>query len=83
MTVPMTQPVAGSPTTTPDTAPPRRVRRRPTASTIEQAVALRDVLRTVACQAGDLAQSLKHQKRQARIVATTLASLKELQKVAG
>ena len=52
-------------------------------STIEQALALRDALRGVAQQAGELARSLKQQKRQARIVATTLASLKELQKVAG
>ena len=61
----------------------KRARTRPTASTIEQALALRDALRSVAQQAGELARSLKQQKRQARIVATTLASLKELQKVAG
>jgi hypothetical protein len=54
-----------------------------TASTIEQALSLRDTLRSVARQAGELARSLKQQKRQAKIVATTLASLKELQKVAG
>ncbi len=45
-------------------------------------MALRDGLRGVAQQAGELARSLKQQKRQARIVATTLASLKALQKVA-
>lgn len=61
----------------------KRIRTLPTASTIEQAMALRDALRGVAQKAGELARSLKQQKRQARIVATTLASLKELQKVAG
>lgn len=60
----------------------KRTRPAPAASTIEQAIALRDALRGVAQQAGELAKSLKQQKRQARIVATTLASLKELQKVA-
>lgn len=60
----------------------KRERPRPAASTIEQALALRDALRGVAQQAGELARSLKQQKRQARIVASTLASLKELQKCA-
>ena len=79
------QQVAASATAvTPHGAKPvKRARTRPTASTIEQALALRDALRGVAQQAGELARSLKQQKRQARIVATTLASLKELQKVAG
>ena len=36
-------------------------------ATIEQAVALRDVLRTIAGQAGELARSLKQQKQQAHI----------------
>jgi hypothetical protein len=53
------------------------------ATPLEQAVALRDALRTVACQANNLVRALKHQKRQTRIVESTLASLKELQKVAG
>ncbi|MBL9094688.1 MAG: hypothetical protein JNL96_25935 [Planctomycetaceae bacterium] len=66
-----------------DAKPVKRVRTRPMVSTIEQAIALRDALRGVAQQAGELAKSLKQQKRQARIVASTLASLKELQKVAG
>ena len=61
----------------------KRIRTRPTASTIEQAMALRDALRGVAQQAGELARALKQQKRQARIVATTPASLRELQRVAG
>jgi len=56
---------------------------RAAGSAIDQALALRDTLRTAAQQAGELARSLKQQKRQARFVASTLASLKELQKVAG
>jgi len=52
-------------------------------SAIEQALTLRDTLRTAAQQAGELARSLKQQKRQSRFVASTLASLKELQRVAG
>lgn len=85
MTVTTTnQQVAASATVEPpnDAKPTKRARTRPAASTIEQALALRDALRGVAQQAGELARSLKQQKRQARIVATTLASLKELQKVA-
>ncbi|MBA4020719.1 MAG: hypothetical protein C0483_26475 [Pirellula sp.] len=66
-----------------DAKPVKRVRSRPSATAIEQAMALRDALRGIAQQAGELARSLKQQKRQARIVASTLASLKELQKVAG
>lgn len=52
-------------------------------SPIEQAVVLRDLLRNVARQSGELVRSLKPQKRQERIVASTLASLKELPRVAG
>ena len=61
----------------------KRGRSRPSASAIEQATALRDAMRTVAAQAGELVRSLKQQRRQAKIVETTLASLKQLQKVAG
>lgn len=64
------------------TAAPRQKRVR-AGSGIDQAVALRDGLRTAAMQAGELVRSLKQQKRQARIVTNTLASLKQLQKVAG
>jgi hypothetical protein len=85
VTVTSTHPqVAASATAAmPHDAKPVKRTGRPAASTIEQAIALRDALRGVAQQAGELARSLKQQKRQARIVATTLASLKELQKVAG
>lgn len=86
MSVPMAkQQVAASTTaaTPHDAKPVKRTRPRLTVSTIEQAVVLRDALRGVARQAGELVRSLKQQKRQARIVASTLASLKELQKVAG
>lgn len=61
----------------------RRPRLATTRTPIEQAVALRDALRTASSQANDLIRSLKHQKRQARLVQTTLDSLKALQKVAG
>lgn len=50
---------------------------------IEQTLVLRDALRTAAQQANDLVRSLKRQKRHTRIVESTLASLKQLQKVAG
>ena len=66
-----------------DAKPVKRILLRPAVSTIEQAIALRDALRGAAQQAGELARSLKQHKRQTRIMATTLASLKELQKVAG
>jgi hypothetical protein len=68
------------------TKPSNRTKRtRPvaTGSTIEQAIAMRDTLLIAARQANELARSLKMQRRQDRIVANTLASLKALQKIAG
>jgi hypothetical protein len=56
---------------------------RAAGSAIEQALSLRDTLRAAAQQAGELARSQKQQKRQSRFVASTLASLQELQRVAG
>jgi len=50
-------------------------------SPIEQAIAFRDSLRTAVIQANELIRSLKRQKREARLVQTTLASLRQLQKV--
>lgn len=50
-------------------------------SPIEQAIVFRDALRTAVVQANELIRSLKQQKREARLVQTTLASLKQLQKV--
>ena len=50
-------------------------------SPIEQAIAFRDALRTAVVQANELIRSLKQQKREARLVQTTLASLRQLQKV--
>ncbi len=50
-------------------------------SPIEQAVVFRDALRTAVVQANELIRNLKQQKREARLVQTTLASLKQLQKV--
>jgi len=59
---------------------------RPTAarrpSSIEQAIAFRDALRIAVVQANELIRSLKQQKREARLVQSTLASLRQLQKVA-
>jgi hypothetical protein len=52
-------------------------------SPIEQTAALRDSLRATARQANELMRLLKRQKRQSRIVENTLASLKQLQRVAG
>ena len=60
----------------------KRSHQPPTASAIEQASALRDLLRTIAGQAGDLVRSLKKHKRDARIVETTMQSLRKLGKVA-
>ena len=59
------------------------LRSKSAGSPIEQTILLRDALRVAARQANDLLRSLKHQKRQTRIVESTLASLKELQKSAG
>jgi len=82
MSVPM--PAAStSPISPTDEKSARRPRTQVSTSSIEQAIDLRDTLRQAAGQASELARSLKNQKRQARIVATTLASLNELQKVAG
>jgi hypothetical protein len=72
---------AGVSATPHDSQPAKPTGTRQAASTIDQALAIRDALRGVAQQAGELARSLKQQKRQARIFATTLASLKELQEV--
>ncbi len=51
-------------------------------SPLDQAIALRDSLRTAASAAHQLVRALKHHKRESRIVATTLASLKQLQRTA-
>ena len=48
---------------------------------IEQAITFRDSLRTAVIQANELIRCLKRQKREARLVQSTLASLKQLQKV--
>ena len=55
--------------------------RDPTGTAIQQALALRDSLRDVLSQTNHLVAALKREKRQARLVATTLASLKQLQAV--
>ncbi len=69
---------AGSQTST--GTQPRRRRVRASATMLEQAIALRDSLRTQANQAAELVRSIKRQRKQANLVQTTLNSLKELQK---
>lgn len=60
--------------------------RRPKPSTptssIEQVVVLRAALREAVNQSNELIRALKRQKKQSKLVASTLASLKELEKVA-
>jgi len=72
-----TEPVIGN--TAPAASKPQTVGR---ASVIDQATALYDSLRSTTSAAHQLLRSLKQQKRQTRIVESTLASLKQLQKVA-
>jgi hypothetical protein len=50
---------------------------------IEAAQALRTSLRETLASAHQLVRSLKRRQRHERIVATTLASLKQLQRLAG
>lgn len=50
-------------------------------SPIEQAIAFRDALRTAVVQANELIRSLKRQKREAKLVQSTLGALRQLQKV--
>ncbi len=61
----------------------KRTRVATNGNSIEQATVLRDELVRAARQANELIRSLKRNKRQTRIVESTLASLKALQKVAG
>ena len=49
------------------------------AGPIEQAVVLRDSLRDTLAKTNQLIHCLKQQKRQSKLVAETLASLKQLQ----
>jgi hypothetical protein len=77
-----TVPVEKQPTTT-KPARAKRPRAETTSSPIEQAIFLRDALAVAVRRANELARTLKHQRRHERIVASTLASLKALQKVAG
>jgi hypothetical protein len=49
-------------------------------SPIEQAIAFRDALRVTVVRANELIHTLKQQKREARLVQSTLASLRQLQK---
>jgi hypothetical protein len=60
---------------------PRRSAARAKATPVEQAIAFRDSLRTAVTEANELIRSLKQQKREAKLVQSTLASLRQLQKV--
>ena len=62
--------------------PPRRRRSSASPSTIDQAIALRDALKTALDQSRQLVRALKQHKKHRRIVETTLASLRELEAVA-
>ena len=53
------------------------------ANAIEQATALRDTLREATAQAGELIRTLKREKKQAKLVKSTLDSLRQLQDVTG
>lgn len=60
----------------PDTTTPANAARE---STIDQAVAVRDALREALTKTNLLVHSLKRQRRQSKLVETTLQSLKQLQ----
>ena len=57
----------------------RKTSRQASPGPIEQAVAVRDSLRESVAKANELIRTLKRQRQQNRLVATTLASLKQLQ----
>jgi hypothetical protein len=52
------------------------------AGVLDQAIALRTALRNAASQIGELVRTIKRQRKQDRILRSTLASLKQLQGVA-
>jgi hypothetical protein len=58
----------------------RKPSRQGTSSPIEQAVALKQSLRETLIQTSELIRTLKRQKKQSRMITSTLKSLKELQK---
>jgi hypothetical protein len=84
------KPAMSEPTTPPTNTPAaeqvsatRRRGKPPAKGTpTENAIALRNALRAAVVQANELIRSLKRHKREARLVESTLASLRTLQKVA-
>lgn len=52
------------------------------ASVIEQALALRSTLRDTLGKVNNLVRAIKHQKKQERLLRSTLSSLRQLQSVA-
>ena len=66
------------------TASPSATKSEPSAaSPIEQAEALRSALRQALAQTNQLIVSLRRQRKQNRLMKSTLESLKDLQRVAG
>lgn len=77
-----TTPVTTATTASRDKSPAKRKRSAAQAQgVIEQTIALRDALRVTVVQANELIRVLKQQKRESRIVRSTLDSLRQLQKV--
>jgi hypothetical protein len=60
----------------------RKRRSASNAGVLDQAIALRTALRNAAGQVGELVRTIKRQRKQDRILRSTLASLKQLQGVA-
>ena len=83
MSEPTTPATPPTPTTSGDKSPVKRKRpAQPPRGTIDQTIALRDALRATVVQTNELIRTLKQQKRETRIVNSTLESLRQLQKVA-
>lgn len=64
-----------------ETAAPATAAEAENGSPIEQAEALRDILKDALDKSRELIRTLKRQKKQSRIVESTLASLRQLQSV--
>ena len=62
--------------------PRRKASRRDTPGLIEQAEVLRTALRDALVKTNELLNAIKYERRQNRLVQSTLASLRELQKIA-
>src|SRR5690606_11031401 len=74
--------VPTSPTPLPEPEMPKPHPPEKRATPIEQAIAVRTAVREALTQTNELIRVLKRQKRQSRLVESTLQSLKQLQTVA-